>query len=130
MSNRSRRAELTALSTALGALVAVAATICFAPEPATAQSAPASPRAYLQRMDANRDGRVDEAEYLDYMGRGFARMDSDGNGILEGDELPPGSRPVTLVQYQQNLRAAFRRQDGNHDGFLSSVELSRPPPAR
>ena len=97
---------------------------------AIAQAAPASPRAYLQRMDANGDGRVDEDEYLDYMGRGFARMDTDGNGVLEGDELPPGARRITLAQHQKALRAAFRRQDSNHDGFLDAAELSRPPPAR
>jgi len=130
MSNRSRRADFPTLSHALGALVAVVAVLGFASEHAIAQSSPDSPRAYLQRMDSNGDGRVDEGEYLDYMGRGFTRMDTDGNGVLDGDELPPGARPVTLEQYRQNLRAAFRRQDGNHDGFLSSAELSRPPPAR
>lgn len=95
-----------------------------------AQSSPSSPRAYLQRMDANGDGRVDEDEYIAYMGRGFARMDTDGNEVLEGDELPPGARPITLADHRQSLRAAFRRQDGNHDGFLSAAELARPPPAR
>ena len=130
MSNRSRHAESSTSSQAFCAFVAAVAVIGFASEYAIAQSSPDSPRAYLQRMDSNGDGRVDQDEYLDYMGRGFARMDTDGNGVLEGEELPPGARMITLEQYRQNLRAAFRRQDGNHDGFLSSVELSRPPPAR
>ena len=124
MSNRSLRAELIArpILAALVSLVVAGNAI--------AQNAPASPRAYLQRMDSNGDGRVDESEYLDYMGRGFAQLDTDGNGVLEGDELPPGSRPVTLAEHQQALRAAFRRQDSNHDGFLDAAELARPPPAR
>lgn len=115
MSNRNRRVEWVVLA----ALVAAGNAL--------AQTTPASPHAYLQRMDANGDGRVDEDEYLDYMGRGFARMDRDGNGVLEGDELPPGARPVTLHEHRQALRAAFRRQDRNHDGYLDAAELARPP---
>lgn len=127
MSNRSQRVEATvALAVALG-LSAVGNAIA---QDAITHDAPSSPRAYLQRMDSNGDGRVDEAEYVAYMSRGFVRMDTDGNGVLDGDELPPGSRPVSLAQYQQNLRAAFHRQDGNHDGLLDAAELSRPPPAR
>ncbi|MEO5596538.1 MAG: hypothetical protein ABIQ97_05275 [Lysobacteraceae bacterium] len=93
-------------------------------------AAPGSPRAYLQRMDGNGDGRVSVDEYLTYMGRGFANMDRDNNGVLEGDELPPRARAVTLVEHQSSLRAGFRRQDANHDGFLDAAELARPPPAK
>ena len=127
MSNRSLHAELIAgpILLALAALASLAAG-----GNAIAQAAPASPRAYLQRMDSNGDGRVDEDEYVAYMSRGFARMDTDGNGVLEGDELPPGARRITRAEHQQALRAAFRRQDSNHDGFLDAAELARPPPAR
>jgi Ca2+-binding EF-hand superfamily protein len=132
MSNPSLRVECRPPTGAPHALAMVAtlfAVLGFA-NLAMAQPAPTSPRAYLQRMDANGDGRVDEGEYLDYMNRGFAGMDRDGNGVLEGDELPPGARPITLDERRQALRAAFRRQDRNHDGFLDAAELARPPPAR
>ena len=92
MSNRSLRAELIAALLVLTSLVAGGNAI--------AQATPASPRAYLQRMDSNGDGRVDEDEYVAYMSRGFARMDTDGNGVLEGDELPPGARRITLAEHQ------------------------------
>ncbi|MEP6908760.1 MAG: hypothetical protein ABI858_12395, partial [Pseudoxanthomonas sp.] len=86
---------------------------------ACAQDAPpGSPRAYLQRMDTDGNGRVSVDEYLVYMGRGFANMDRDNNGVLEGDELPPRARRISLAEHQSSLRAAFRRQDANHDGFL------------
>ena len=97
--------------------------------PATAQDAPRTPRDYLQRMDTDGDGRVSRAEYIAYMDRGFDRLDTDGNGVLEGDELPPGARRVTRADYEASLAAAFARQDTNHDGFLDARELAAPPRA-
>ena len=83
---------------------------------------------YLTRFDTDHDGRVSEAEYLAYMGRGFAAMDADGNGVLEGAELPGGhGRPVTRNAHQANLRRQFRRLDANHDGVLDAAELTTPP---
>ena len=86
-----------------------------------------TPHDYLQRIDSDGDGRVSRAEYVAYMGRGFDRIDTDGNGILEGDELPPRARRVTRADYQASLAAAFARQDGNHDGYLDARELATPP---
>lgn len=97
--------------------------------PASAQDAPRTPREYLQRMDKDGDGLVSRSEYIAYMGRGFDRMDTDGNGALEGDELPPGAKRVTRADYHASLAAAFARQDSNHDGFLDVRELAAPPRA-
>lgn len=128
MSKRSPRVEFSARLSGKAAVAALAMIATAGNSIAQdATDAPSSPRAYLQRMDANGDGRVGEGEYVAYMSVGFARMDRDGNGVLEGDELPPGSRRVTLSQFQESLRAAFHRQDANHDGFLNAAELSRPP---
>ena len=56
-------------------------------------------------------------------------MDANGDGVLDGDELPPGLRrtPRTLRAFQADVRAQFRRMDRNHDGFLSARELAQPP---
>jgi len=96
---------------------------------ASAQDAPRTPREYLQRMDTDGDGHVSRGEYIAYMGRGFDRMDTDGNKVLEGDELPPGAHRVTHAEYEASLAAAFARQDSNHDGFLDARELAAPPRA-
>jgi Ca2+-binding EF-hand superfamily protein len=96
---------------------------------ASAQDAPRTPRDYLQRMDTDGDGRVSRVEYIAYMDRGFDRMDTDGNGVFEGDELPPGARRVTRADHEASLAAAFARQDSNHDGFLDARELAAPPRA-
>jgi Ca2+-binding EF-hand superfamily protein len=94
---------------------------------AAAQDVPRTPQDYLQRMDTDGDGRVSRAEYIAYMGRGFDRIDTDGNGVLEGDELPRGARRVTRADYEASLAAAYARQDSNHDGYLDAHELARPP---
>jgi Ca2+-binding EF-hand superfamily protein len=94
---------------------------------AVAQDPPRTPQDYLQRMDTDGDGRVTRIEYIAYMSRGFDRIDADGNGVLEGDELPPGARRVTRADYEASLAAAFARQDSNHDGYLDARELARPP---
>ena len=98
---------------------------------ATAASAqPASVRAYLNLFDRDNDGRVSQAEYVDYMGRGFDAMDANHDGVLDTSEMPPSPRqrgPLTRQAHQRNLIATFKRQDLNHDGYLDATELAEPP---
>jgi Ca2+-binding EF-hand superfamily protein len=83
---------------------------------------------YLRLFDSNGDGRVSEAEYLAYMSRSFQGMDSNGDSILETDELPGGrGRQVTLKSFQDNLRSQFHKLDRNRDGYLNARELTAPP---
>ncbi|KRE83605.1 hypothetical protein ASG75_14700 [Rhodanobacter sp. Soil772] len=83
---------------------------------------------YLQMFDGDGDGRVSEAEYLAYMDRSFRSMDSNGDGILEAEELPGNrGRPITLTGFQDNLRSQFHKLDRNHDGYLNARELTAPP---
>lgn len=113
--------HLGLIAGALLGMFAVPATMAQDPLPRT-------PAEYLQRMDLDGDGAISLAEYRDYMSRGFRHMDLDGNGILEGAELPvPGARPVHLSDHLEALRRAFQRQDLNGDGYLDVHELAAPP---
>ncbi|TBR36703.1 MULTISPECIES: EF-hand domain-containing protein [Dyella] len=95
---------------------------------ASAQDYPRTPAEYLARMDANHDGKISEAEYVAYMSAGFRRMDVNGNGVIDADELPGGhGQPITLEKYQANLRRQFHRLDRNGDDFLDAKELASPP---
>ncbi|MFC5436279.1 hypothetical protein ACFPME_06905 [Rhodanobacter umsongensis] len=83
---------------------------------------------YLQLFDSTGDGRVSEAEYLAYMTRSFQNMDSNGDGTIEAGELPGGrGRPITLIDFQDNLRSQFHKLDRNRDGYLNARELTAPP---
>lgn len=85
-------------------------------------------RDYLERMDADGDGRVSLAEYQAWMRYAFDQMDRNGDGVLTPDELPGGKgRPITLGEHMAKLAAAFNRQDTNRDGFLDTRELAAPP---
>ncbi len=94
---------------------------------AHADGLPESPEEYLARMDLDFDGRISLAEFRDYMSRGFRSRDLDGNGLLEGDELPvPGSAPLRLADHLQRLRETFQRLDRDGDGWLDAAELAAP----
>lgn len=96
--------------------------------PGSAQELPSTPGEYLRAFDSNGDGKVSVDEYVAYLSRGFQRMDSNGDGILERIELPGGrGQPITLRTFQANLRRQFHRLDRNHDVCLDARELTAPP---
>ncbi|QOW23215.1 EF-hand domain-containing protein [Novilysobacter avium] len=96
--------------------------------PASAQARVETTGDYLQRMDANGDGRVSLEEYLAWMSYAFDAMDANGDGVLDPAEQPGGKgTPITRSQHIARLTARFQRQDVNHDGFLSATELAAPP---
>jgi hypothetical protein len=83
---------------------------------------------YLARMDADHDGRVDVAEYQDWMSYAFDAMDADHDGVLATAEQP-GQRaaPITRAAHRARIARVFARLDRNHDGTLDASELAAPP---
>jgi Ca2+-binding EF-hand superfamily protein len=103
----------------------VIAMALLAPLTALAQASRAD---YLRQFDSNGDGKVSEAEYVAYMSQGFRNMDTNGDGVLETSELPGGrGKPITLKEYQDNLRRQFHQLDRHHHGYLNAQELTAPP---
>ena len=96
------------------------------PRPTAAQVTRTSD--YLARMDADGDGKVSLAEYQIWISYAFDAMDRNRDGVLTPDEQPGGrGKPLARADHQKLLAERFRKQDLNHDGFLSAKELAAPP---
>lgn len=82
-------------------------------------------------IDADKDGKITEAEIAAYHGARTAAIDTNGDGMLSAEEL-------TAMQLQNMQERATRRAqmmierfDSNRDGLLSAAEmLAGPSPAR
>ena len=104
--------------------------------PGFAWAFPTAPAEQLARVDVDGDGRVSAAEYRAWMSRGFRAMDVNGDGMLQPQELPPGTsfrrgQALTLAEHEARIDARFDLQDVDGDGFLDVQELTAPPrPAR
>lgn len=83
---------------------------------------------YLSKMDRDGDGRVSLAEYQDWMSYAFDAMDRNRDGVLATAEQPGArGKPLSRSEHRARLAERFRKQDLNHDGFLSARELAAPP---
>lgn len=83
---------------------------------------------YLQRMDANGDGKISVVEYQDWLSYAFDGMDRNRDGVLTPDEQPGGrGKPITRDEHRARLAERFKRQDIDRNGFLDAKELSAPP---
>lgn len=119
---RRRRATVPAA----GMAAAILCLAAMAGLPASAQVQDTGE--YLQRMDADGDGRVSPEEYLQWLLYAFDRMDRNGDGVLEAAEQPGGrGKPISREEQRQVILARFARQDADGDGYLSARELMAPP---
>ncbi len=119
---RRRRATVPAA----GRAAAILCLAAMAGLPASAQVQDTGE--YLQRMDADGDGRVSPEEYLQWLLYAFDRMDRNADGVLEAAEQPGGrGKPISREEQRQVILARFARQDADGDGYLSARELMAPP---
>ena len=96
---------------------------------------------YLQRIDANGDGRVDLGEYQDWLSYAFDGMDRDRDGVLATNEQPGGKgAPITREEHRARIAERFRRQVAERDAgdleamyydedYVTALEYGLPPTA-
>jgi hypothetical protein len=93
-------------------LLATAISLLVGSNLAIAQQAPAIHEGHLNQLDSNKNGGVSRAEYQTFMTAGFARLDSNGDGVLVESE---GANVLTPEQLSS--------LDVNRDGRVSRNEF-------
>ncbi|WP_338661908.1 EF-hand domain-containing protein [Pararoseomonas sp. SCSIO 73927] len=135
--SRDRKTTLSALAVALGigALAGPALAQPAAPPAPPAQAVPMGPGAerMLREADANRDGRVTEAEAWDALTARFAAADANKDGGLTWEELRGyvvaemparrGMTPARQERMEARGGAMFRAVDADRDGRVTTTEL-------
>ncbi|NOQ34291.1 MAG: hypothetical protein GQ569_00155 [Methylococcaceae bacterium] len=79
-------------------------------------------KGFLQKFDANKDGKVSKKEFKTYMGKRFQRMDVDESGTVSTDEL----RLHAMKQQNKGVRKKIVKHDSDGDGTLSKEEFLAP----
>lgn len=87
----------------------------------------------LERMDRDVDGKISFEEYRNAMVRRFDAIDSDGDGTLVAQEIPPewlagaaervAGKQVSRLEFGDSLQPVFERFDGDKDGQLDAAEI-------
>ena len=96
--------------------------------PAAAAALPARVPSGVMRYDANKDGAVDRAEWKAGQEARFKRLDANGDGKLNQDELfartPATGNSVLPSDRQAGRQSAyFQRLDADKDGQVTLVEF-------
>jgi Ca2+-binding EF-hand superfamily protein len=79
----------------------------------------------LEHADADRDGKVTRQEYINARAEQFARLDRNGDGVI--DDADSRDR-ANATDRGQRLAAAMRgRIDANSDGKISKEEFVNAP---
>lgn len=103
--------------------------LALASLPAVAADSPVAGRAF-DRLDANRDGRIDSIEMENARAARFKRLDADGDGIISETEQGRAENRIRRQAAMREARLArqFERMDANGDGAVSADEFtdSRP----
>jgi len=102
--------------------VATTAVLMFASCVALAQSRDG---AAIEQADANKDGKVTRQEYVDARAAQFARMDRNGDGVV--DESDSRERADQSAVGKRVAAAIRGRIDTNSDGKISKDEFVNAP---
>ena len=101
-----------------------------AKQKATASVSKASPESLLAK-DANKDGKVTEAEYVAHFAPGFERKDKNKDGLLSREEQPHKSfdradknqdNQLTREEFMSTFHRQFKGQDRNGDGVITAED--------
>lgn len=112
----------------------LAATAAGAADSKPANAPVDTPKAMLDRMDRDMDGKISFEEYRNAMVRRFGARDLNDDGVLQGDEFPrewlagaaqkDATGKVSFEAFQAELPQVFGQFDKNKDGLLDAAEIA------
>jgi len=102
--------------------VAIATVLLFSSCVALAQS---REDGALKQADVNKDGKVTRQEYMDARAAQFARMDRNGDGVV--DDTDSRERADQSAVGKRMAGAMRGRMDANGDGKISKDEFVNSP---
>jgi Ca2+-binding EF-hand superfamily protein len=102
--------------------VAIATILLFSSCVALAQSREGG---VLEQADVNKDGKVTRQEYIDARAAQFARMDRNGDGVV--DDTDSRERADQSAVGKRMAASMRGRMDANSDGKISKDEFVNSP---
>ena len=122
-----RKIVLTALT--LSALVCAAAASAAAPAtstPSATTPAPGSKHAewrqqFFDKIDTNHNGTISRAEYQAWIDGRFAKLDANGDGVVNADEV--ATSPAAVQRVQKRAEGFVNRYDTNGNGEVSKADF-------
>ncbi|WP_162305829.1 EF-hand domain-containing protein [Oleisolibacter albus] len=81
-------------------------------------------QAMWEKMDTNKDGVVDEAEFKAARAEMFKRMDKDGDGKISKADFPAAMDQARTQRHAEMQNRMFDQLDTNKDGFVTADEFA------
>lgn len=78
-------------------------------------------------VDADKDGKVTQAELQAFRAARVATVDADKDGKLSEDEVKAMVLARMTARAEDMASAMIERMDSDGDGFLTAAELAAPP---
>ncbi|WEX11142.1 EF-hand domain-containing protein [Chelativorans sp. AA-79] len=92
-------------------ILAAAITLLAGTGFTAAQQAPAMHEGHLDQLDTDNDGGVSQGEYQAFMSASFARIDSNGDGVLVQSEVAEVLTPEQFAAIDANGDGRVRRDE-------------------
>jgi len=84
-------------------------------------------RPSFEMLDANKDGKLTQAELDAHKAQEFAKADTDGDGMLSSDEMLARAKAQQGERMTNRISKMIARVDTDKDGKLSAAELQAMP---
>jgi hypothetical protein len=88
------------------------------------------PPEILAKYDANKDGKLDQAERTAMRVDEFKAMDKSGKGKISKADFPAAIEAARDAKRAEREAALFDKMDANKDGFVTAEEFANFKPER